>query len=400
MQPTEAISAISDDPALYESLRARLAKDGPAPAIDWLGEELRRNGDFGKLFYALLLKKRFEMGVTPIPTAAASELTQQQQDEYEAAVREACRTVGKLFLDAGNVPAGYEFLRMIGEMGAVTDAIEHFAPSDEADLQPIIDIAFHHGMNPKRGFDLMLERYGICSSITFLNGGFQASHGPDVRNHCIGRLIRAMHEQLIERLKADIERTQGFAPTATSVSGLIEGRDWLFADDGYHVDISHLSSVVQMSIESTDPSDLKLARELCAYGKRLAPNLQYPGQSPFDHTYEDVDKYLAVILGDDVETGLRHFREKITSDPDGPDILSAAVLVKLLVRAERLREALDIAKEYLAQEDERQLPCPGPFELAVKLRDYNSFAAAAQKRSDPVHFLAGLIAEKVKIDVA
>jgi hypothetical protein len=389
MQPSEMIS---DDPAFYESLRAELTKAGPAITIDWLCDELRKHGDFGKLFYALLLKKRFEMGVTPIPTAAASELSPRQQEDYESAVRDACRLVGKLYLDANNIPAAYEYLRMIGEPGPVTEAIERFTPADETDLQPIIDIAFHHGLNPQRGFDLMLDRYGICSAITFLGGGFQASHGPEVRNHCIGRLIRAMHEQLVDRLKGEIERQQGFAPTATTISELIDGRDWLFADDGYHIDISHLSSVVQMSIESTEASDLQMARELCAYGKRLAPALQYPGQTPFDHTYVDVDKYLAVLLGKDVEEGLRHFREKITADPDGPDILSAAVLVKLLVRTERLREALEIAKEYLAQEDERQLPCPGPFELAVKLKDYDSFAAAARKRSDPVHFLAGLIA--------
>jgi hypothetical protein len=391
MQPSEILS---DDPALYESLRATLAKTGPAQAIDWLCSELRTHGEFGKFFYALLLKKRFEMGVTPIPTAAANELSPQQQEEYEGAVREACRTVGKLFIDANNIPAAYEYLRMIGEPGPVVEAIERFTPSDETDVQPIIDIAFHHGLNPKRGFDLMLDRYGICSAITFLSGGFQAAHGPDIRDHCIGRLIRSLHEQLLERIKAEIERQQGFAPTATSIPDLIDGRDWLFADDGYHIDISHLSSVVQMSIESTTESDLRLARELCAYGKRLAPGLQYPGQTPFDHTYEDVDKYLAVILGNDIEEGLAHFRAKITADPDGPDVLGAAVAVRLYLRAERPREALEIAKEYLAQEDERQLPCPGPFELAVKLHDYDSFAFAARKRHDPVHFLAGLIADK------
>src|SRR5579871_3344481 len=96
---------ISDDPALYESLRERLAQAGPGPAIEWLCEELRKHGDFGKLFYAMLLKKRFEMGVTPIPTAAASELSPQQQEEYEAAVRDACRTVGKLFIEASTIPA-------------------------------------------------------------------------------------------------------------------------------------------------------------------------------------------------------------------------------------------------------------------------------------------------------
>jgi hypothetical protein len=283
---------------------------------------------------------------------------------------------------------------MIGETGPVTAALDTFTPGEEADVQPIIEIAFHHGLNPKRGFDLVLDRYGICSAITFLSGGFSAAHGPEVRDHCIGRLVRSLHEQLFERLKMAVEQQQGFAPTARTIPDLIEGRDWLFADDAYYIDISHLSSVVQMSVELTHESDLRLGRELCSYGKRLAPALKYAGHAPFEDTYEDVDAYLAVLLGESVEEGLAHFRKKITSDPEGPDTLSAAVLVKLLVRLSRQKEALEVAKEYLAQEDERSLPCPGPFELAVKLGDYESFAAAARKRHDPVHFLAGLIAGK------
>jgi hypothetical protein len=391
MQPN---ATISDDPALYESLREKLKQAGPAEAINQLCDELRQRGEYSKLFYALLLKKRFEMGVNPMPTAPANELSSQQQDEYENCVREACRTVGKLYLDAGNIPAAFEFFRMIGEPKPVAEAIERFTPPDDADIQPIVDIAFHHGLNPKRGFDLLLERYGICSSITFLSNGFQPTHDAEVRNHCIGRLIRSIHEQLVSRIRADVESQQGFAPSATTLPQLIEGRDWLFEGDNYHTDISHLSSVVQMSIDSTDESDLRLARELCAYGMRLAAGLQYPGQPPFERTYEDVDRYLAVLLKDDVESGLAHFRGKITADPDGPDMICAAMLVKLLVRIDRLPEALEVAKEYLAQQDERQLPCPGPFELAVKLGDYESFAAAAQKREDPVHFLAALIAGK------
>ena len=56
-----------------------------------------------------------------------------------------------------------------------------------------------------------------------------------------------------------------------TVLKLIEGRDWLFEDDGYHIDTSHLSSVVQMAVHLTPCDELRLARELCAYGKRLSP---------------------------------------------------------------------------------------------------------------------------------
>ena len=52
----------------------------------------------------------------------------------------------------------------------------------------------------------------------------------------------AMH-----RLKAEVREKQGFEPTATTVAELVEGRDWLFADDYYHIDLSHLNAVIQMA---------------------------------------------------------------------------------------------------------------------------------------------------------
>ena len=32
-----------------------------------------------------------------------------------------------------------------------------------------------------------------------------------------------------------------------SIRQLVEGRAWLFADDSYHIDVSHLAAVVRMS---------------------------------------------------------------------------------------------------------------------------------------------------------
>ncbi|HEV3145581.1 MAG TPA: hypothetical protein VGZ47_16930, partial [Gemmataceae bacterium] len=121
--------------------------------------------------------------------------------------------------------------------------------------------------------------------------------------------------------------------------------------------------------------------------------LQYQGTPPFEKTYEDIDVYLSIILGEDVEAGLQHFRDKITANRDeGPDQFAAEVLVRILIRLDRVPEALQVATEYLIDVDERQLSCPGAFELAQRLKDYQALAETARARQDPVHFLAGLIA--------
>ena len=131
---------------------------------------------------------------------------------------------------------------------------------------------------PEKGFDWILEKYGTCSAITTLGGG-ESPFPPEVKNYCVRRLIQTLHRELTERLKAEIKNQQGFEPTATTIAELVEGRDWLFVDDCYHIDLSHLSSVVQMSMQIDVCEEWKLARDLCAYGMKLSPRFQFPSRS-------------------------------------------------------------------------------------------------------------------------
>src|SRR5262249_14177535 len=148
----------------------------------------------------------------------------------------------------------------LGEPAPVAQAIANIQPPEGEECQPIVDIAFHQGVNVRRGFDIILQRYGICSAITTISG-YDFPTGKDDRDYCVKRLVRALYEELKGRLIADIEQKQGFKPTATSVRELIAGRDWLFAEDYYHIDVSHLSAVVQMAGHLGPSDELELARE-------------------------------------------------------------------------------------------------------------------------------------------
>ena len=172
----------------------------------------------------------------------------------------------------------------------------------------------------------------------------------------------------------------------------MEGRDWLFEDDGYHIDTSHLSSVVQMSIHLTPCEELATAREMCAYGKRLSTRFRGRSEPPFEDMYEAYDRYLAILTGEDVEGGLAYFREQADkSEAEGAGTYSAEVLVNLLLRLERPKEALAVARKHLVKADGRQLTCPGVAELCQQVGDYQTLAEAAREHGDVVHFLAGLL---------
>jgi hypothetical protein len=381
------------DPALYADLESRLSGAGPAAAVERLCTALRESGDFAGLFYALLLKKRLELGVSPVPTGPSADLPAELHPVYEEAIRDAGRLVGNLFLQKGDLPRAWAYFRMLGEHAPIVAALDAYAPAEDADIQPVVEIAFHESVHPRRGFDLLLDRYGICSAITTVHS-HDFSRTPDVRVYCVERLTRALSEQLRERLRSEVAQHDGAEPPADApVAQLIEGRDWLFSDDFYHIDVSHLSAVVQMSPLLPPGPDLELARQLCLYGERLSPQFRYAGDPPFEDTYRDHRIYLETISGAKVEDGLTHFRGKLAEAAEDGNTYPAEVLVNLLLRLDRPAEALAVAKDHLANAGtERPLTCPSLLELCQKSNDYRALAEAARKRGDLVHYLAGLIA--------
>lgn len=382
------------DPAILDELQQTLTGQGPAAAIERLIATLRDRKDYGALFYALLLKKRQEMGVPLVPLTS-SDLPKELHEAYENAIREAGRLVGDLYLEQGDIPRAWMYFRMLNEPGPIARALDAYQPNEEDDTQQVIEIAFHHGVHPTRGFDLLLDRFGICSAITTMSG--ELPLGDDVRRYCIGKLVRSLHEQLRERLAADIAQREGAAPETSDLRALMAGRDWLFADEFYHIDVSHLHSVVQMSADLMPGEELDLARQLSAYGERLSPRFQSGGDAPFEDSYKDYSIFLAILAGDNVDANLAHFRRKVENanpEEDGP--YAAEVLVNLLLRIDRTREALDVARQYLKNFQDRRLSCPSIQELCQKVQDYRALAEVARESGDAVNYVAGLIsAQKV-----
>lgn len=377
------------DQQLFADLQQTLKTKGPEAAIEYLCSSLRQRQDYPGLFYALLLKKRHELGAPPMPSSSGPDLPAAMHQPYEEAIRAAGRLVGQLFLDEGNIPQGWSFFRMLGEPGPVAEALEKFTPAEDEDLQQLIDIAYTQGVHPRRGFDLILQRYGICSAITTL-GTQEFPHGREVRDYCFRRLVQALYNELRDRLKTEIARTQGFEPTGQSVRELLQGRDWLFGEDVYLIDMSHLASIVQMSIHLEPCPELELARQLCEYGQGLAPRFGIRSDPPFEDFYRDYSIFLAVIAGEQLEEGLAHFRAKVEAVNPEEGTFAAEVLVNLLLRINQPREALAVARQYLVGAGDG-LACPSVVELCQRNQDYAALAEVSRAQGNAVNFLAALI---------
>lgn len=390
--PDEAPQPALDSSA-YDQLQATFANQGAAAAVEELIDKLRRAEDYQSLFYALLMKKRVELGVSPFPTGNANELPPHMHEAYEEGIRAAGRHVGGAFLARKEYAKAWPFFRLLGEPEPMREALEAYTPQPDDDVYPIIEITWQNGLLPKKGFDLVLDRHGICSAITMVSGS-DLSSNPDLRDYCITKLAEALHAQLAERLRNDLVGRGTTLPSKANISKLVEIDATIFADDAYHIDTSHLSSVVQMSINLPPGEGVNYARELCAYGRKLAPGLQGRNDAPFEENYDDFLAYLNVIAGEKVDEGLQRFEAKAAREAAEGATFAAQIYVNLLLKADRPTDALAAAKRFLLAEDERNMICPGVNELARKVGDTQTMAEAAKARHDPVGFLASLIAGK------
>lgn len=381
------------DPASFERLRATLERDGPSAAVEALCAALRDAGHFDALFYAVLMGHRVRLGVAPFPNGPASEIPENAHEEYEETIREAARAAGGGYLAAGEIGRAWTYYRLINEPGPIVAALDAADPADGADIQPLIDVAFYQGVHPTRGFDLILTRYGVCNAITTVSSQ-DFSRRPELLDHCVKALVKALHGQIAERVRDLVREREAKPPADGTLGELVRERPFLFEDGAYHVDLSHLSAVVQFALQLPDCAERRLARDLCEYGRRLTTPYQSEGNPPFERQYEDSLVYLKALDGEEVEAGVAHFTTKAEAGVEQGETYPAEVLVNLLIRLGREREALAVARRLLSAHPEGSLSCPGVFELARRAGEMGVVAEVARERADGVAYLAALIAGK------
>lgn len=388
----DSAGTAAETTAAFDALDESLRSQGPDAALECLVRTLTERGEYRALLDALLLKARHELGLPLIQVGTLADLSEPARTQFEDRYVAAIRHVGGSLLESGDIVAAWPYYRAIGEKEPVSAALEAYAPAEgDERIGQIIEVAFNQGANPGKGFEWILDHYGACSAIT----AFEHLPQDDAtRVAAAGKLVRHLHAQLTASLRGDIAR-QGHTlpPEGTSIPNLIAGREWLFADDAYHIDISHLGAVVRVSTMLTDPELIRLAVELTDYGRNLSDRHKYDGDPPFERLYEDHGIYLRALLGEDIDAAIAHFHEKLpVPDPDGMgDTLPAQVLVRLLVRVGHLDDAIEVSAVHLAGAPDSALICPPLSQLCERARRPDRLAQIARERGDLVHYAAAIL---------
>jgi hypothetical protein len=366
-------------------------------AFERLVEHLRSEKEYRQLFDARLMKKRWELGLPLVAQPTFADLPKEVQQSYQDGYVQAATEVGELYLADGDIPRAWTYFRALGNTKPVAEALEKFVPSDsetpEAQdlLGSTIQLAFQEGVNPRKGFELILQHYGMCRAITM----FSAYPHEDGRDESLRLLVRSLHGELVTNLKRAISSVEGKAPEDSAIPALIAGRDWLFENNAQHTDSSHIVSVLKLSGDLEDRECLKLAVEIADYGTHLGSMFQYQEDPPFDRVYEDRGTYLRALLGENVDAAVSHFEEKAERfDPERYGNGPAEVLVELFIRLERFDDAIRIFRRYLMNFAPEDLSCPSLLHLCQMAGDFEQLKQVAEQQSDALSYMAALVQGK------
>ncbi len=381
----------------------------PDTLFDKLAQQLAEAGKIHELFDARLMQCRHQLGLPLDRRGGLDELAEPLRSQVEEAYLEACREVGQLFVESNSYREAWMYLRPTGDKERIRTALERTVATEE-NIEELIEVALHEGVAPERGIAWMLGHYGTCNSISTFEG-IAGQLTADDQQRCATVLVKHLYQELRANVLAHIERQQAEAAgkedsrgsiaaetdlSEADLAALLEGRAWLFQNESYHIDTSHLAATVRFARLVTDPQVLQLALEMTEYGRRLARIHQYPGEEPFVDVFPSHRLFFSATLGERIDEAVRFFAKKADEVPVeefGTGAIEAYLI--LLTRLGRDDDALAETIRLVPKGVSLSSYAPSSLDLARRSGAWDRYLQYAHDRDDPIAYAAGLIESAV-----
>lgn len=382
-------------------------EQGAEEAARALVDTMRNEGRYPELFEARKMLHRIELGLPPVHVpglsggdnerSESSKLEPHVQDELDKRLLDACREVGSGLMRSGRLQEGWMYLRAVGDDAFTAQAMEGIEPTQE-NLDLLLNLYVHEGIDVGRGTDLSLRMRGTCNTITMLDS-VVAMRGRTDQQAAVGALVRHVHQELLANLVADVRRRK------PEVQGPDTGRivDWLgimpglLRDGTYHLDTTHLASTVRFARVLDNSDTLRLAADLAEYGRQLHAQYQYSSEEPFADLYPMSLAWFRALLGENVEAALRLFRQKAESlDSQEHGTIGIETYADLLARVGRASEASKFLMRAMPDGMRPFGIAPSLIELASASGEFQPMMDHAKERGDVLGYAAALLQSRVK----
>ncbi|MEZ6107383.1 MAG: hypothetical protein R3B96_15000 [Pirellulaceae bacterium] len=383
---------MSSNTTVFDEYRTTLESRGADGLLELLEEQFRASGRFHELFEVLKMQARRSLKLPLVADERLEDLEEQLRATLEDRLLEACRVVGTLLMEAGKLREGWLYLRPLADRKTAQKFLLQTEVNDQ-NLDELIELSLGEGIAPAFGYELMLNEFGTCNSITAFETQVRQLPRADQRA-CARLLVQHLHAELLTNVRGDVENRVGSRVEGDTIAGLIADRDWLFGDMSYHIDTTHLASVVRFARICDDPEVLRLALDLCEYGARLNERFQFESEEPFQPMYAASRMFFAMLVGQDIEAGLKFFRDKAdATDVYHQGSAPAEVYIDLLARTGRHALAAEYLIQKLPPGTRTQGIAPTLFELCRAMNNFRPMLAICEEKDDRLGFATALICE-------
>lgn len=374
---------------IFDVLRS--CDDSPAQMLEQLIQYFRDQQLPMELFEARKMAVRNELGVPLISAEDEPARAEEVERQLELGLLDACREAGEMLIRAGRVFEGWTYLRPTGDNELIRRLVAEVEINDD-NYDEMIRVLLHEGVDVGRGFQAVLEHQGTCNSITLFDQAIAQRSKAD-RRAAGERLLEHFYHELTSLVREDITARDSAPAEEETLYDMISNRPWVLKDGGYHLDTTHLSSTVRIASTLTDPKQLRKAWELTQYGRQLHHQFQYPGEEPFVDFYPAYAAFYSILLGENVDAGLKLFERKAKNvDPHEHGTGAIETYVDLLDRVGRQLDAISAAVGGVPRDVPAQTVVPLLMEIAARADQsdaqsaYEMIMDFCADRDDPLGF--------------
>lgn len=342
--------------------------------LDQMVSHFRESRRPMELFEARKMQIRDRLNLPLVSSENEPSRPEDVERQLEIGLLDACREAGTMLMEEGKIGEGWMYLRPTGDTELAKQLIAAI-PITEENYDEMIQVLLHEGIDVARGYQAVLDNQGTCNSITLYEQSLVGRSKAD-RSAAASCLLNHLYEELVTLVRGDIARREAPAGEDESLHEMIEKRKWILEDGGYHLDTTHLSSTVRIATLLEDPEQIKKAWELTQYGRRLHHQFQYPGEEPFVDFYPAHSTYFSILLGENVDAGLKVFERKArTVNAAESGTAAIETYVDLLQRVGRPVEAVQAAIELVPSDLPPQRIVPLLLDIAEKAAEKGDLAA-------------------------
>jgi hypothetical protein len=381
--------------SLFDQLEQQSTSGGVDAVLEHLITSLQQDKKHHELFEALKMQVRHRAGLPLLYGESGDDLDSKQRTLLEDGLLGACRQVGTALLEDGRVSEGWMYMRPVGDMAAAREMINKIEVQDD-NIDEMVEVLLQEGVDPARGFSVVLQNYGTCNAITTFESVMPQKGKADQRA-VAQLLLRHVHQELFTNVKADVAGRQESEPTATTLAELIAGQEGMFGEHSYHIDTTHLASTTRFSRILEDEESLRLALDLTEYGKELHEQFQYEGDEPFTDIYRDHAFYFQALLGENLDEALAYFKDRSDNvDTNQWGTVGIETYIDLLARVGKIEEAIAVTIEKTQPGQRTMGLAPSLLELCERSDNYSPLMDACRGSDDVLGFATGLMQAKTE----